>query len=831
MKAAGRIAVSAWVPQSAPRPVGLHGAEVAELRRAFPPRTRPDTWPRTHASAEEVLGLLEEPPLRATHKQAQAVRRTGARLLLGWLATLPGDTWQQRWESSEASARYESWYREVLTWAVPFRKPSRSWSDPGLLALVCADVVRPRMDWLLGNPSRHLRPAIAATRDPQGFAQLEAEIPEAQRATNAASTAITHLAQIIVVCGGGIDDIVAGDLLSHPRLGHMSSSRSAPVRMAYSWLHARGQFPAHAPARLAHLTIRAGQTDPAGLVDRYQLQNRAVRDLFVAYLTERQPSVDHTTLRTLSHHLVGLFWADLERHHPEIDDLRLPRDIKDAWKARVSLKTVSRRLPNGTVETAAEPRQAAAGVKQSVRAFYLDIAEWAHDDPATWGRWAAPCPVSEAECTTRHATRLQKARADHRTRERMPVLPALIRTAERRLQQARERLADVDAAAPGSTVTVHGETFTLPKASTWRAGGKPGHVMDANGKRRPLRAEERRAFYAWATIEILRHTGIRCEEMLELTHHSIIRYRLPATGEIVPLLQIAPSKTDKERLLLVSPELADVLSAVVARVRAPGGAIPSIPTYDMHERTWNAPMPVLFQWAVSGEHRPVSVNTIRRSLDETLDAAGLLDASGRPLRFAPHDFRRIFITDAILNGLPPHIAQVIAGHDRIDTTMGYAAVYPADAIEAHRSFIARRRQTRPTHEYRSVTPEEWDEFLGHFARRKLALGQCGRAYGTDCAHEHACVRCPVLVVGPAEKARLEEIRDNLTERIAEAEREGWLGEAEGLAVSLAAAQEKLTQINAQQQRRRAPVYLGIPTLDDSAGRASIDHAESFNSDR
>nr|WP_229828635.1 tyrosine-type recombinase/integrase [Streptomyces massasporeus] len=69
-----------------------------------------------------------------------------------------------------------------------------------------------------------------------------------------------------------------------------------------------------------------------------------------------------------------------------------------------------------------------------------------------------------------------------------------------------------------------------------------------------------------------------------------------------------------------------------------------------------------------------------------------------PLIFQPHDFRRIFITDSILNGLPPHIAQVIAGHDHIGTTMGYAAIYPTDAIEAHRAFIARRRALRPADE-------------------------------------------------------------------------------------------------------------------------------------
>jgi integrase len=54
--------------------------------------------------------------------------------------------------------------------------------------------------------------------------------------------------------------------------------------------------------------------------------------------------------------------------------------------------------------------------------------------------------------------------------------------------------------------------------------------------------------------------------------------------------------------------------------------------------------------------------------------------------FSPHDFRRIFVTDAIMSGLPPHIAQVICGHKNIDTTIGYKAVYPAEAIEASKPF-------------------------------------------------------------------------------------------------------------------------------------------------
>lgn len=82
---------------------------------------------------------------------------------------------------------------------------------------------------------------------------------------------------------------------------------------------------------------------------------------------------------------------------------------------------------------------------------------------------------------------------------------------------------------------------------------------------------------------------------------------------------------------------------------------------------------------------------VRTMLDQVLIDTGLTDAAGEPLRYTPHDFRRLFITDAILNGLPPHIAQVIAGHQDINVTLGYKAVYPEEAIQAHMAFLARRR--------------------------------------------------------------------------------------------------------------------------------------------
>ena len=84
--------------------------------------------------------------------------------------------------------------------------------------------------------------------------------------------------------------------------------------------------------------------------------------------------------------------------------------------------------------------------------------------------------------------------------------------------------------------------------------------------------------------------------------------------------------------------------------------------------------------------------------------------------------------------------------------MGYKAVYPDEAITAHLGFIARRPALRPTEEYRQPTEEEWQQFLGHFERRKVSIGTCGRAFN-PCIHETlvSVVHCygPTPTASPA----------------------------------------------------------------------------------
>ncbi|MBZ9597168.1 site-specific integrase [Streptomyces erythrochromogenes] len=759
----------------------------------------------------------------AEHKSTRYIRRSGADRILQWLGQFPGDTWQQRWKNSPAEHEPRTWLDGVVDWlrTHDYRVPKATALSSGTLALVCTDVIRPSLPWLLNRRSKYMRAAIDTHRDPEGFEALAAVAGTETWAKGLGMQSRNQIAILTIAKGGGVRDITVGDCLELKEAeAQVYRDHGSGRSLFYSWLRDLGNFPPDAPVTLRNIASHAGQVSIEELVDRYQLQCRPIRDLLVDYLAERQAGVDYTTLEGLARTLAMHFWGDLEKHHPGISSLNLPPGAASDWKTRIRSKTTRQRQTDGSVVEVTTDRQSAIATMSTVKAFYLDISFWAAEEPSRWGPWVAPCPIKDSEISHKKHQKHRKARTDQRTRERLPVLPTLVRTADERLKQAQARLEALQATGPGETFSIFGETYTRPKSAAAGRGISPGAAFGSQGQRIWLDLEEHRAFWGWASVEFLRLTGARIEEMLEVSHHSLIQYRVPSTSEIVPLLQIAPSKTDEERLLLVSPELADVLSAIIFRVRDSDGVVPSIVSWDEGERIWNPPMPLLFQWRRGGQNRSVSAASIRKALNETLEASGLTDVQGKPLKYQPHDFRRIFITDAILNGLPPHIAQVIAGHKQLSTTMGYKATYPTEAIEAHRAFIARRRSLRPGEEYRTPTADEWDAFLGHFERRKLSVGTCARAYGTECVHEHACVRCSMLRPDPTQRPRLIEIRDNLIARITEAEREGWLGEIEGLQISLAGAEGKLAQLDTEASQKQRSIHLGMPSFPDLATRTT-----------
>lgn len=779
-----------------------------ELLGRFPPRVVPAAWPATLACRQEVQDLLSAPPF-ARSGDAGSNRCRGIRVVLDWLEAQPGGSWQDRWRASGAEADPAADWR-LLAWhgsGGGLAQRDRDAVGPALLSLIAADVLRPGLAWLLRTRTpKFLAAELARVRDLAGFAAVSAcaQAAPVNRATT--EVALHRIAVIVAAKGGVVASICAGDCLELlAAAAGETSTWHARSPYFYQLLKAAGMLEATAPPTIWMARWR-GQPSVEDLIDRCGIACRPVRDLLVAYLAERQPALDFSTLRRLADDLGRLFWRDLEIHHPGISSLHLSPQVAAAWKQRIKVKPEQPGSP-------AQPRLNAAHLLVTVRMFYADIAQWAADDPARWAVWVASNPVKDTGTSIRKASAHRKSRMDQRTRERIPAMPALLAHVRAKRTLAAQRLAAAAGAAPGELFTAGGVTLRRSVTSRSRKAIHVHAEDPVTGVRSDLTAAEENAFWAWSCVETLNETGIRVEELTELSHHSLIQYQLPGTGEAVPLLHIAPSKTDQERLLVISPVLADVLSAVISRVRDDTGAVPLMHRYDRHERKFDdAQAPLLFQRRFGVENRAISYSAVRLFIQDALADAGITDVTGQPLTMRPHDFRRVFISEAIANGMPPHICQLIAGHQHIGTTMGYAAIYPEAAINAHRQFIARRRTLRPADEYRPVTDAEWEEFRGHFARRKVALGDCGRAYGTPCIHEHSCIRCPLLRPDPAQKPRLTEIILNLAVRIEEAEDNGHLGEAEGRKADLEAARDKLAQMNHIAASRRAAVDLGMPAF-------------------
>jgi hypothetical protein len=501
------------------RPIG---PDMAQLWRRFPPRSPAASWPMTEQAREALLARLLTAPFTVEDgPAARARRRLGLARLLDWLAEHPGDTWQQRWLVSGADAMGNAqWWRPLLAWARP-RNPRAGVSTSSnlrvcALLLIGADVIRPSLDWVLTpRAPQNLVAIMARARDPRGFAELSALCAVTPAGRTMKTAALRRAATILAVKGGTLREITVGDCLELSLAIDGRSLRANKAMGFYQLLHEMGVFSPDAPS-----TFRAfgttGQLSPAQLIDRYAITCRPVRDVLVAYLAERQPMLDHTTLRDLAFSLGGLFWRDLERHHPGICSLNLPPEVAAAWKQRVLTKTRQVVGPDGRTSEVQERRAGGMHNLAAVRAFYLDIAQWAMEDPSRWAPWAAPCPIRAEDLARQKEIRSRKSRTDQRTRERLPVLPMLVTL----VNDARTTAAATLAAAQ-------------PTARTTAAAGT-AHLWDtdpATGRRRDLSGEEDRAFWTWAAVETLRHTGIRIEELTELSHHSLIQYVLPGTGE------------------------------------------------------------------------------------------------------------------------------------------------------------------------------------------------------------------------------------------------------------------------------------------------------------
>ena len=280
--------------------------------------------------------------------------------MLDWLGSQPGQTWQERWTVSGAEDA-SPWYQLPDRWLAGAGL-TRAGSRPGyglgagLLLLVCGDVIRPGLPWLLASSGlQSMAAAMGRARDPDAFARLRRLCQTEQASPVTRDLSLRRIAVIMAAKGGLAADITAGDCVELCRLADdIGGSRSRGMYF-YQLLRSTGVFPAGAPAT-SRMFITQGQLSPAQMLSRYAIACCPVHDLIADYLREQQLTVDHATLRSMAHVLGKLFWRDLERHHPGIGSLRLAPEVAAGWKQRILVKTSRSVTAAGDIIETAAPR-------------------------------------------------------------------------------------------------------------------------------------------------------------------------------------------------------------------------------------------------------------------------------------------------------------------------------------------------------------------------------------------------------------------------------------------------------------------------------------------
>ena len=140
-----------------------------------------------------------------------------------------------------------------------------------------------------------------------------------------------------------------------------------------------------ADLRAARMT---GQLTPAGLVAKYGLRDESMRELFTSYLAERAAELDYASLVRHGQHAMrqrsGGTWSSTTRASVS---LHLDTEVAAAWKERL------RQLRDHDGRRVGD-RANVRSQLLTVRAFYLDIAQWAAEDPSRWAEDAHAVPRS-----------------------------------------------------------------------------------------------------------------------------------------------------------------------------------------------------------------------------------------------------------------------------------------------------------------------------------------------------------------------------------------------------------------------------------------------------
>ena len=266
--------------------------------------------------------------------------------------------------------------------------------------------------------------------------------------------------------------------------------------------------------------------------------------------------------------------------------------------------------------------------------------------------------------------------------------------------------------------------------------------------------------FARAGITVLRHTGLRIGELLDLELDHLVDYGTNGTWLRVPL-----GKLNNERSVPVDNTALEALDDWLTH-RPSQRARP-------HPRDGH-----LADFIFVERGRRLGTTRIQRGIRDAVIAAGLTGPEGQPLRVVAHQLRHTWATELANAGMSMQALMTLLGHRSPAMTIRYARLAsPAlkAAYDQAAGKIARRIPIAPAG--RPATPDRVEWLAAEMLKTRVAHGYCSRDLAADaCPYANICETCPNFATtadfAPAIDAQLADVRQLRDD----AEARGWTSE-------------------------------------------------------
>jgi integrase len=257
---------------------------------------------------------------------------------------------------------------------------------------------------------------------------------------------------------------------------------------------------------------------------------------------------------------------------------------------------------------------------------------------------------------------------------------------------------------------------------------------------------------------VQRACGLRIGELLDLELDCI--HEIPGQG---CWLKVPLGKLDTERMVPLDDELLTLVDRIIA-TRSPGRPM-------RHPRT-GAPADFLF----THHGKRLSQNAVRAELNRAADTAGLGHVT-------PHQLRHTYATALINAGVSLQALMALLGHVSSQMSLRYAHLFDSTvrteyerALNLAKSHIGPLPTGRPL-PITDVTGGAWKDTPA--IKSRLAGGYCLRAPAQgSCPYANICEHCPSFHTDSTHLGILAAQRVDAEQLAADAEKRGWIDEAD-----------------------------------------------------